>query len=203
MQKISLHRAIAEIKNLEEKLLTPMAVVSVASNKDQMVGSMTKEKFESESQGNIDLFVANLERLRVLKTARNLANATVKMKVAGEEMTIDEAIVRKATASFMKQFITIVKQQMVHSTNLVAAASAEVEKKIEQQMIAIGGSTKKVSEDEVRTIRAMVERSTGKQLVLGKNVESFLKDAENKVENFLLEVDFSLSEINAQTLIEV
>lgn len=201
---ISLHRVIAEIKNLEQKLMVNgQQVVGVATKKDGMVGHTPKEKFEQNSQGCIDSFVDNLERLRNLKVARNIANATTKVCVSGQEMTIDEAIVRKATASYLQQFIQGIKQQYVGAVNTVNAASQEVERKIEAQVIAIGGSSKKVSEEEMKTIRAMMERSTGKEIVVGKNVEAFLEKSMAEIEKFMVEVDFVLSEANAMTQVDV
>jgi len=201
--EMSLHRVIAEIKNLEQKLVRNEQVVATVQKKDRMVGTQTAEQFEVESQGKVDAFVANINKLRALKVARNLANATNKIKVAGIEMTIDEAIARKATVGYIQQFVYAIQSQMVNAANQVSAASTEVERKIEAQVTAIGGSTKKVSDEELKTIRAMIERSTGREIVMGKNVEAFVKKMVAELEQFLVEVDFALSEANATVKVEV
>lgn len=200
---ISLHRVIAEIKSLEEKLNLSVPVVAACSSKDQMVGNLTKEKFEAQSQGAIDEFTANLSRLRKLKAARNLANSTTVVKIAGSEMTIDEAIIYKVTSEKLRTFVQFVKSQMVAAANQVAIASAEVEKKIEAQAIAIGGSTKKIDQNELDTIRRMFQKSTGKEIAIGSNVEDFIAKATKSLDEFAVEVDYVLSEANAKTLVEV
>lgn len=201
--EMSLHRVIAEIKNLEQKLVRQEQIVATVQKKDRMAGSQTAEQFEQDSQGKVDAFVANLERLRKLKVARNLANATNSITVSGEVMTIDEAIARKATAGYAQQFVYSIQSQLVNAANQVALASAEVERKIEGQVSAIGGSTKKVSDEELKTIRTMIERSTGREIVMGKNVESFVKKMSEELEKFMVEVDFALSEANASVKVEV
>lgn len=200
---ISLHRVIAEIKALEEKLNLSVPVVAACSSKDQMVGNLTKEKFEAQSQGAIDEFTANLSRLRKLKAARNLANSTTVVKIAGSEMTIDEAIIYKVTSEKLRTFVQFVKSQMVAAANQVAIASAEVEKKIEAQAIAIGGSTKKIDQNELDTIRRMFQKSTGKEIAIGSNVEDFIAKATKSLDEFAVEVDYVLSEANAKTLVDV
>lgn len=200
---ISLHRVIAEIKSLEEKLNLSVPVVAACSSKDQMVGNLTKEKFEAQSQGAIDEFTANLSRLRKLKAARNLANSITIVKIAGSEMTIDEAIIYKVTSEKLRTFVQFVKSQMVAAANQVAIASAEVEKKIEAQAIAIGGSTKKIDQNELDTIRRMFQKSTGKEIAIGSNVEDFIAKATKSLDEFAVEVDYVLSEANAKTLVDV
>lgn len=202
MEQVSLHRVIAEIKNLEVKLSQTQQVVAVASKKDGLV-NMTNEQFESKSQGAVDQFVANVDRLQKLKVARNLANATNQITISGQQMTLDAAIARKATAHFTRGFVDMIKQQINMATAQVTAASNEVERKIEAQVQAIGGSTKKVSDEELKAIRAMIEKSTGKEMVMGKNVKAFIESASEELDKFLLEVDFALSEANASIKVEV
>lgn len=201
--EMSLHRIIAEIKNLEAKLAQTKVVVGVASKKDQLVGNMTADQFRAHSQGIVDEFTSNLERLRKLKVARNKANVQNEVVICSQKMTLDEAIARKATASFLQNFIFSVQQQIVNATNQVSLASQETERKIEQQVSSIGGSTKKISEEEISTIRKMMERSTGKELVVGQNVDAFIKSTQTQLEQFLVEVDFVLSEANASIKVNI
>ena len=201
--KISLHRVIAEIKNLENKLSEQKAIVSVATKKDQMVGTQNKQQFESTSQAAIDQFSSDLKRLQKLKVARNLMNATTQVVVNGRTMTIDEALAVKATLPIQQAFIHMIKAQMNNASVVVSQASAEVERKIEAQVSAIGGSTKKITEEELKTIRNMMEKSTGKEIVMGSNVAKFLEEASKEIETFQLEIDFALSEVNAKTEVEI
>ena len=202
MEQVSLHRVIAEIKNLEVKLVQPQQVVAVASKKDGLV-NMTNEQFEAKSQGAVDQFIANVDRLQKLKVARNLANATNTVNISGQTMTLDAAIAKKATAQYTRNFVDMIKQQINHATVQITQASNEVERKIEAQVQAIGGSTKKVSDEELKAIRAMIEKSTGKEIVMGKNVKAFIESASEELDKFLLEVDFALSEANASIKVEV
>ena len=49
----------------------------------------------------------------------------------------------------------------------------------------------------------MIERSTGREIVMGKNVEAFIKKLTEELEQFMVEVDFALSEANASVKVEV
>lgn len=195
--EMSLHRVIAEIKNIEQKLQQPVQLVATASKKDGMVGNLTKEQFAKESQSALDSYVANVEKLRKLKAARNRANSTWCVIVGNDSMTIDEAIIRKATVGYLQMLVNNCKNQYNAALQQVQAASNEVEKKIDAQVTAISGSTKKVSDEELTAIRKMLERSTGREIAIGSNVEAFIKECSQQIENFLVEVDFALSEANA------
>lgn len=93
-EKISLHRAMAEIKKLEADIQRSFVVAGVLNNKDNTVNNVPKEKFVSEVQSSLDKYVNSCQRLEALKKARNLANSTTIVKIAGEEMTIDQAIIQ-------------------------------------------------------------------------------------------------------------
>lgn len=202
-QEITLHRAMSEIKNIEAKLQnTVPTVVAVASKKDGIPG-MSIEEFEKKSQGAVDEYVALVDRLTALKVARNKANAMNTITVCGKQMSLDEAIAKKATLQYNRNLLSTIKHQTNQANAVVAQASQEVERKVEAQVQSIAGSTKKVSEEELTSIRKMIERSTGKEVVMGKNVKSFVEKLEKSIEDFSLEIDFALSEANACIKVEI
>lgn len=201
-QEITLHRAMSEIKSIEAKLQEIPSVVAVANKKDGIQG-MSIEEFQSKSQGAVDEYCNLVQRLVALKVARNKANATNCITVCGQQMTLDEGIARKAVLNYNRNLLNIIKHQMNQANAAVQQASLEVERKVEAQVQSIAGSTKKISEEELGTIRKMLEKSTGKEIVMGKNVKAFIEKLEKSINEFSLEIDFALSEANACIKVEI
>ena len=123
--EITLTRCLAEIKKLEEELKTGVPVVArVAAKKTKRVEGVmqTVEEFTATSQSDFDKYLAKTERLIRLKAARNKANVETIVRVGGKEVSMDEAISRKALVQTLqaailqfKKHITIVEQAVQKS----------------------------------------------------------------------------------------
>lgn len=202
--KISLHRAMAEIKSLTYQIQNfNQSIVSTATKNNNMVGHLSADAYKIQSQSNIDNYKSMVERLFKLRVARNLANSTTIVNVRGEQMTIDAALTKKSSVYYMQQLLNQIKAQMNTAQMQVAQANTEIDRKVDNQVTAIAGSNKTVKQEELNAIREMMERTTGREIVMGRNVMQFIEETERESVLFMTEIDFALSEINATTFVDV
>lgn len=199
--QMSLHRIIAEIKAAEQKLAQiPQGSFVYTVPVDDTANTDEAKKL---SQSNFDKIAALLTNLATLKAARNLANSTTKVKIAGVEMTIDEALAKKAANVFQLTFLNTLRSQMTNGKARVDQVQAQIETKIAQQVAAASGGTKKASDEEIGTFRKLAERNTKIDVVVFDGMKAKIDEMATALEQFATEVDYTLSEANATTKVEV
>lgn len=199
--KMSLHRVIAEIKAIEASLSQIQAGAFVY----QSVGSDTSEHaaIKSKSQGVFDKFSSAIANLATLKAARNKANSTVAVTIAGKSMTIDEALALKASLPHKRELIRVLQAQFNKGQQAVDQANAQVEARITQQLNTMFTGTRKATEEEVKVIRASVESVQKAGLVHADGLKDRIEALVDEVNAFVTEVDYTLSEANATNTVTV
>ena len=82
--------------------LDPNPVEIVNKTSKVIAENCTVSQFALTSQARYDTWVAQIERLILLKSARNQANTITMVTVNGKQMTMDEAISKKAMLEVQK-----------------------------------------------------------------------------------------------------
>jgi hypothetical protein len=198
---MSLHRIIAEIKMLEAKLSLIGSTVFVG----YQVGDETDKtiEFKTNARSSYDKLVSNYKNLATLKAARNKANSETKVTIAGNVMTIDEALSAKATLPYKQSLIATLTAQFTQAQRQVDASVTQIEAKIAQQIATMFTGTRKATDEEIAVIRAAAERNQKGMAVIANGLKENLEALKAEVEAFTLEVDFVLSEANATTKVDV
>lgn len=204
MAKISLTRVLSEIKTLSEDLGTAPVIAAVSTNKTNRVISenCSLEQFKGISQSRYDAWVAKAERLITLKTARNKANVEATVTVNGKAMSLDQAIAKKALLSVQKAALSNFKQQMSIAQQAVAKADNDVQTSVDKAVSAAVTSNA-LTEEQANVFKKMYEQSLGKQVAVGDNIKKALENLEEYINSFTAEIDYVLSEANANTYVEV
>lgn len=204
MAKISLTRVLSEIKSLTEDLNTVPTIASVSTNKTNRVTSenCSLEQFKLVSQSRYDAWVAKSERLITLKTARNAANVTTQVTVNGKTMSLDQAIAKKALLSVQKTALSVFKQQLTKAQQEVTKADNDVQASVDKAVSAAVTSNA-LTEEQANVFKKMYEQSLGKQIAVGDNIKKALENLEEYINSFTAEIDYVLSEANANTYVEV
>lgn len=198
---MSLHRIIAEIKSLEEKL----NMINHAQFVGVQVGDdVTKaNEFKTVSRSSFDKIRSQYANLATLKAARNKANSVTQVVIAGVTMTIDQALAAKAATPYKQTLINTLTIQFTNAQRQVDQNTAQIEAKVNQQIATMFTGTRKATDDEVAVIRSAAERNQKAQVVVADGLKENLEALKAEVEGFTLEVDFILSEANATTKVDV
>lgn len=192
--EMSLHRVIAEIKSQEAKLAAINSTSFVATAASGADGIDTYKK---QSQAAIDKISSAMKNLAALKAARNKANTSVVVKIAGKELTIDEALSQKAALPHKQQLVNVLQSQYNKAEQLVKNADAQIEQKVNQNIAQMFSGTKKATEDEIALIRNTVSKANKQEIVATDGLKTLIDNLKKEIEEFTTEVDFVLSEANA------
>ena len=108
MEKITIHRALAELKTIGSRIdksieeFTPAGMMQ----KDRPVNNFKpKEEFEKLVKQKFQSTTDLINRRNRIKTAIVQANSKVIVKIAGKEMTIADAINLRTTIVYQKKLI--------------------------------------------------------------------------------------------------
>ena len=204
-QTMSVHRALAELKTYEDRIQKAMQasfVVANQKNNDKIQGK-TIDEINSIIQGNFDSYFALVENQRRIKAAVVASNAVTKVKIAGEEYTVAEAIERKAKLKYDEKFLLTLKAQFTEQNNRVDRANNELPAKLETYLQQILGPKDKRTADEITQHTELYEKKYKWELVDPCDIMNKIKELEERILTFKTEVDYVLSDSNALTQIEV
>lgn len=202
---MSLHRVIAEIKNLEAKLGTigtSNFVVSLVDGKSDVQAAAIADATR-ESQKEFDKHVSAFKNLASLKSARNLANSIVKVTIDGKEMTIDQALSMKASIPHREMLLAHLQAQFQRAQARVDQVAAQIDVKINQQIAAMSAGSKQVSAEALKVIRDGVEKDQKLVVVHAAGLKDTIEKMKGEIERFNVEVDYVLSEANATNTVKV
>lgn len=210
MEKMTIHRALAELKTIDDRI--EKATLSIEPTGLMQQGKLVngfyqKDDFETKAKAAYQSVVALITRKQKLKSAIVAANAVTKVKIAGKELTIAEAINHKTVIAMSKNLIAILDKK--HGT-AKAKVTTENEKirsiALENAKIMLGkqGDSKvNPNDDDVKNIMDPFIKRNEFHLVDPLKADELMEKLNADVQNFVMEVDAVLSEINATTFIEV
>ena len=205
--KISITRALSEIKLLEKKInkkiseFTPTAVVI---GKKSPLGFESIDKFKEAKKAEFQSIQDLIKRRSELKMKIVFSNATTKVTVAGVELSVAECIDYKTSIVPLK---TELGASIVLDYNRNAKGFEQEEIKlrasIDKQLEAVFGRDKKVTSEEIETITKPYIENNGPILVDSIDCKKQVDEINEWVNTFTLEVDHILSESNATTFIDI
>lgn len=209
MEKMTIHRALAELKLIDAKIEKAISVIEptgVMQANKPVNRFYKKEDFDTEAKAKFQSVVDLIERKNKIKSAIVTANGVTKVEIAGSKMTIADAINFKSVIVFKKNLIaTLLKKHNAVKSKFTVENEKVNNVALENAKIMIGKQgddrVKPTDEDVKNIVDPFVKRNEF-HLVDPLKVEELTEKLQNEVNNFEVEVDAVLSEINAITVIE-
>jgi hypothetical protein len=207
MEKMTIHRALSELKLIDAKIEKQTVDIYPVGlyQKDKKIGSLhTPEEFAVSAQSKYDSVMGLIERKVAIKKAIVEANAKTKVKVAGKEMTIADAITYKAVVNFKSQLADSLRSKFLSAVGAMNKSNEQIEKNCQAILEAtFGKESTKVSSGDLENVRKPYMDANEVRLFDPLKIQERIETIENEVEAFKTEVDAVLSEINATTFIEI
>lgn len=208
MEKMTIHRALAELKLIDSRIEKGIASIKPTGmmQKDRPVvsdGYYEKEVFEKDAKAKLQSVTDLIERKSKIKSAIVAANGITEVEVAGKEMTIADAINHKTAVEFQKRLISSLRNKHV----AVVAGVEENNEKVEADALrlaeaALSKDNVKIDEKDALAITEPFLEKNRFHLVDPLKVDETTEKLEKEIDEFEAEVDAALSEINAVTFIE-
>lgn len=206
MKKLSIHRALTELKMLTLRIEAATNEVSavVANRKsNRKINGVDIPGYEKQMQASYDKVLGLISYRNKIKALVVQSNANTKVLVGKEEMTVAEAIERKQSIQYEKNLLEVIQHQHRSAINTVAKENDALPAKLETYLINILGNKDKQSPEEVKLHTETFMKRNEFEIIDPLNVKQQIEKLSNRIEEFESEVDAVLSESNATTFIEV
>jgi len=145
VQKMSIHRALAELKTYDDRIMRVRLQDFVIANKksNDKIKGKTIDEVERKIKGGFASFYALTENQRRIKAAVVLSNAATMVKIAGVDYTVAEAIERKAKLHHFEDFLLALRRQFNAQNDIVERENDLLQDKLESYLQAILGDKDK------------------------------------------------------------
>lgn len=204
--KITIHRALAELKLLDKKIDKAMIELNsrgfVKNGRNLVNGTnLSQEEFISRARGQIDALTSWISRYIMIKSKIDASNSVTKVTIAGHEYTVAEAIMRK-NCDYLWSFVEKLKTERRIVQHQFEKANEEVEAQLNKQL-EIMGANEKSSNNGMLDFIDGYRNKNGYSLVMPSKLDELIDTLDKQVLEFNSEVDAVLSESNATTFIEI
>lgn len=208
--KISVTRALATLSKVEDKIqkrVESLNTIHIAKGIDanrQIPGSIQsiaefEKTAQAEFQGVQDLLAVRDE----LKAKVVQSNAVTTVKVAGEDMTVAQAIERKRTIVFKELLLGKLKAQYNAAQVRLNRDTLEFEAKLEAARAPYVQRDKAPDAAQLAVVESPVRSMGTPSIVDPLGLAEKIRALETEIEDFKSNVDFVLSESNAKTEVEI
>lgn len=211
MQKISITRALVELKRLDERIsqsvLSGVYVGITQGLNDKKVVHKSNQSIQAVSaaiQSSFDKVDALTKNRAELKGKIVLSNAVTQVTINGRTMSVAEAIELKSTASARKQFLQMLRNSFTNAKNTVDRENAVLQETIDKHLTTLYGSDKtKVDQEAAKSVSEFQKSQKQLELLDPAGIEKRIEALQEEISVLESELDFVLSESNARTEIEV
>lgn len=194
-ETMTLTRAITELKTLTNRFNS--------FHTDDLIRVLPKNKTDSVVDTALDKFNGMMSRMIALKKAITKANSETFVKIKGKDYTIAEAISLRV---LYNEVIDNFHNVHIHLSRARSTADQKNEESRNNAFESLVTSDRPNSNDEsLEAMRKVINKhliDTELQVYREKDVDKINAMRDN-INDFLMEIDFVLSEINATTMIVV
>lgn len=203
---MNIHEALAKKKLLTkqiEKLTENLLVVAIAKkSKDSLDNGKKKDDFKKEKK-------AEYQKIRDLISLRNkiskaiiLSNATTEINIAGQKMTVAEAIDLKANIDMYSELLSALSAGKRGTENNLERVNKSITKDITTMTNSLMSSENDKS-SELEDIIKRYEEDNGYEIVEAIDTTKAMAELDGFIDDFISNIDFVLSTSNALATIEV
>lgn len=207
MEKLTIHRALSELKLIGAKIKKGIEDINPSgiTQKDKLVNQIyQREEFEKTAKEKFQSVVDLIARRSKIKSAIVKANGVTEVKIAERVMTIADAINLKAAIVFEKELIDSLKRKHNQSKANLSKNNEVIDTNaLNLAQVALGKQGIKIGDNDAQSVIEPYLKANKFELVDPIGVEKQIEALEKKIGDFEAEVDAVLSEINAITLIEI
>lgn len=205
VEKMSIHRALAELKNYNKRINKAISQDFIKANKksNRKIKGIDIEDYKKIIQSNFDSICALIENKKKIKSAIVLSNASTIVEIGNEKYTVAEAIERKNQIEVEKLFLANLKSQYVEAVAMVEKKNSLLPEAVENYLTAILGDKDKRTVEDIELHTKSFYAREEYELIDPMKIKEYIDDLEYNIDIFETNVDYILSESNATTFIEV
>ncbi|GFN32503.1 hypothetical protein [Paenibacillus xylaniclasticus] len=204
--KISITRGLAELKTLDSRIrkaIQETSYIGLVTGKKAIVGYKDNTEYESKVKSNYQSVNDLIKRRNNIKAAIVKSNAETIVTVGGKEMTVAEAIERKSSIEYEQLLLHKLTNEYAAAIRKYEQEEEKVKGRLDELIKTTFGSDKKPTADQYdATSKPFLEQNEPK-LIDPLKLKNEIDKLSCEIEEFLTNVDYELSTINAITQIEI
>ena len=204
-ETISLTRALAEVKTLEDRITKAIAgaryvdVVQGAQDKPVDRAYTSKDELEARIKGDFQSIEALTTRRAAIKAAITKANVVTTVKLGDRTLTIADAVNLKQSLYLHQMLLDAMKTSLVQGTKQVEHLAKALDEKVERLVQNSFQNVSKVSEEQFLSVKKPQADAFEPKLLDPLKINEKIKALESQLDEIRLNLDFALSEVNART----
>ena len=208
---MSITRALTRAKTIEKqlaRLVESQYVVTLMKREVDDVSDVYQDNLKM-TQSNFDQFNDLFAELNNIKASVRKSNEVTKVVIGGEELTVADALVYKNTIVYRSNFLDRITRENRNAESRVEQSKINADNKFAsvRENLIKNSQGQDVSEDYLKTVLTEEERRLKKAIIEVKvsginNVNEYIEAERKRIDTFIEEVDYVLSESNATTIIE-
>lgn len=208
---MSITRALTRAKTIEKqlaRLVESQYVVTLMKREVDDVSDVFKDNLKM-TKSNFDQFNDLFAELNNIKAAVRKSNEVTKVVIGGEELSVADALVYKNTIVYRNNFLDRITRENRNAESRVEQSKINADNKFAsvRENLIKNSQGQDVSEDYLKTVLTEEERRLKKAIIEVKvsginNVNEYIEAERKRIDTFIEEVDYVLSESNATTIIE-
>lgn len=207
-KKMTITEGLVELKLYDNKIskaIQQATFISCKKKRDKMIGTMKVEDFEEMAKNSFQSIMDMMRNRDAIKRAIVLSNATTLITVAGQTMTVAEAIEKRNLNNLPALLINKMGNDLISNETYVRNKNAEVDAQAEKMLVSYYGkdAAKKVSKEDYSNIVDPFKEANEYAVVDPLGLREVYESMSKEHEEFFASVDTALSVSNATTYIEV
>ena len=207
---ISIHRALSELKLLDKRIEKLMGLrVGDSLGTLGFIAVKLKEtdldltEIEKEMKSKLASLQKLIENRSKLKAAIEASNAIRKVRVAGMEITITEALtIKNHTLNTKKTLLAALKNAHTKANNEVVVFNDSVKREAERYASETYKNVSNINPEKLKEVKEQYEAPRLKEIFDPNGLAGVIEKLEKEIEDFSNEIDYILSEANANNTIE-
>lgn len=205
MDKISIHRALGELKLLDAKINKLINNNFIASKQASVekVGGIKVKDLEIDMKANYQSLTDLINRRSKIKSAIIKSNALTEVTINKVKMTVAEVIDEKTSIQYKSNLLNTLKQQYNKVTADISKVNEEVNVNSEKFIDNLYRDKTQVDINKIKELKQDYIDKNKLELIDPIGVKKQIDELSEYIDNFQAECDYVLSESNAVTFIEI
>jgi hypothetical protein len=207
MTQMSITQGLAELKLLDKRITKCLGYgvewTQLRSKVKKVDEADLKKTVQSEYQSYMDL----VKRRDTIKRAIVLSNAQTQVTIGtGPKKwsgTVAEAIEHKSSLKYKKNLLDKMERNVDSVDDEYKEAMEALEKRLDGLLTSELGKDVKTNPETITALRNSFMETNKVEIVDPMNVKKMAKELEEEIDTFESNVDWTLSEANGKTMIEV
>lgn len=200
---MTITRALVELKHLEDRIERKSAskFIGVHQDRSETVQGTneTRDQFSKRVKEDLQAVTDLIKRRFEIKRKIMASNAKTKVEIAGKKYTVAEAIDRRQNLHLEEGLLKQLRGQYTQCIGLVEESAQRLEEQTAVMLEKNLGVSKKTSPEDYKNIAEPFIKANEFKVFDPGNIKDKISKIEEDIDSFKKDVDFALSEVNAQT----